>query len=219
MKISSTTDIGLRNENQDRFIAAPDVLAVADGHGYEGGKVAEKVINFTRSFKYSDTFFADMDKENQDLESGTTISCVWPKGKGKFLAAIIGDSPIFYRFEGKVYQFSDHNVKNINNPDLERIAGIGGTFYANYVVAQNGVSLLAMTRAIGDRVFEDFVSKEPDIYEFEADAVLVSSDGYDGTVEDVTRLFEKKANAERFLEDQEIRGVKDNCTIVVAYGK
>ena len=224
MKISQISDIGQRERQQDIIYQnlETQTFAVCDGHGEDGHIAAADVCELINdcalmpeSEKEILEKFSFINEQCQWAAHGTTCSVAF-KIKDEFLIAILGDSPVFYRSEGKVYHLAGHGVSNWRNPDLKNLQEF--IYDGRYVRAPKSFAMLAMTRAIGDRVFKERVGHVPDIYRVKADALALCSDGFMGGAEDVAKLFEKRKEAVDFLEFQRNRfGVSDNFSALVIY--
>jgi PPM family protein phosphatase len=142
MRIShqAHTDVGRRANNEDAYVAAPDLgfFAVADGMGgYEGGEVASRLAleSLLSYFERLGKAGLELDEEGEPLareqmrmairmadrevkrcavgeleQMGTTIACLVVRGR-RALIAHVGDSRIYRMRDGEVTQLTrDHSL-------------------------------------------------------------------------------------------------------------
>ncbi len=244
MRLSTASEIGLRGDQEDRFLVhrtdKGTLYAVMDGHG--GASVAEVCREYLPSFwdlsvltkeygvlrPYPDALGVviwQLDSITNEYHAGSTISlALVPKGEDVVHFATLGDSPVIVRSPQGVCKVStSHNVRS--NID-ERIAAInrGGEYYNGYI--WNGVGDLAegvqMGRALGDCALGPILSKTPDIETHEiGDFLLLATDG----VFDSEHCNEKQAIADvvRMIDSggtaetivQSRRTYYDNSTVIL----
>jgi protein phosphatase 1L len=158
---------------------------------------------------------------NRGIESGTAAA-TFHILDGRFLAANAGDSRVIMGTRRDVVQLTlDHK------PDVpaerSRIESLGGSVITYGVPRVQG--LLAMSRALGDRVLKPYVSPEPRIVEgilgSENDFAVVACDGvWDvlkprdvvGVARDVG---DPQLAAERIVAKALSAGSSDNVTVIV----
>lgn len=224
MEFSFATNIGKREKNQDCFGIENDCACVADGHGEFGEQTALNITLQLLGAPLQDPpheeilkLFKKLDESNKE-EWGSTVSAAWIKG-GDIWIAQLGDSPIFWEDNGKMFHLAGHNVAYYDNPDVVALYKRGAQFYIEhkYLASPDGIHLLQLSRSIGDSKFGDFVSKVPEIFKIHAQKLLICSDGYTGTKENVKKLFDSNPKASDFIEEQKTRGISDNITCI--YGR
>lgn len=225
MKISTATNQGKRDAQQDYYgICEESIYVVADGHS-EGGEIVAKNIveeiiwnSIEPNEKNILKLFKNLDKQNQFQNCGSTVTAAWRLEKGKFIIAQLGDSQIYWRNKGEVFVSWGHGISNLENDDYYTLLQKGVQFLGPYQRAvRNPNRMLNLSRAIGDLAFEKNVSKIPDIFEIEADAFVISSDGFTGGTEIVKKLLDSGAEASMFIENQKERGIVDNISVIVCY--
>ena len=132
---------------------------------------------------------------------------------------MLGDSRIFYSRDEAVYDIPDHSLSHEYALDLPRLEDMGAQIIksqnGSYYVGKNG-QYLAMSRRFGDDSFGELVVTEPDFYLFEADAIVVTSDGFKGSKEVVKKILDKRGAACDLLKWQ-MPDLDDNFTAIVAY--
>lgn len=226
MEFSTATNIGQRDSNQDFYGVGEDCFCVADGHGHFGDITAKSIVetviwnDLKPPFKENIlALFAKLDSENRMAHDfGSTVSAVWYKN-GKFIITQCGDSPVFFRNNGEIYHLVGHNVSNATNPDIKKLKKMGVAMTEKYQVCPQNRRWLQLTRSIGDISFGEQVSKVPDILEVEADALLICSDGFNGGVDEVKKLFDMRATAGDCIKNQNQRGILDNITAIIVYNE
>jgi PPM family protein phosphatase len=126
----AATAVGQREDNQDRYLAAPPVFAVADGMGGHvgGAAAAEAVVEALRSLTGSETTTIEAIRlalQQADAEirafqgpdkagAGTTVAglALVDEGEGPQWAVFhVGDSRVYRWHEGQLEQLTtDHSV-------------------------------------------------------------------------------------------------------------
>ncbi|CAH0489209.1 unnamed protein product [Peronospora farinosa] len=188
---------------------------IFDGHGGEGAANYSLKNGFLRT----DQEIAS----RKNSEDGTTAVVVLTQGDEMFVAHAGDSRAVLVHCCGKVSVLtSDHKP---NRPDeRRRIQELGGSVIFWGVWRVEGI--LAVSRAIGDRMLKPFVVAEPEVKKFtrtEADRyVVLASDGVWDTVsnDDVAQLVLKyedpQAAAQRIMEEAYARGSMDNiCAMVI----
>jgi protein phosphatase len=225
----AATAVGQREDNQDRYLAAPPVFAVADGMGGHvgGAAAAEAVVEALRSLTGSGTTTVEAirlalqraDGEIRAFEgpdkagAGTTVAGVAlvDEGEGPQWAVFhVGDSRVYRWYEGQLELVTrDHSV-------VQELIDAG---YISDESAATHPQRHIITRALG-------VGPRP-----EADVVLLPvvpgerflacSDGLTGELADV-RIAELlvgdgdlQAVAEDLVAEAVDIGARDNTTVVV----
>jgi len=225
------TAVGQREDNQDRYLAAPPVFAVADGMGGHvgGAAAAEAVVEALRSLTGSETTTVEAirlalqraDGEIRAFEgpdkagAGTTVAGVAlvDEGEGPQWAVFhVGDSRV-YRWHGGQLELvtRDHSV-------VQELIDAG---YISDQSAATHPQRHIITRALG-------VGPRP-----EADVVLLPvvpgerllacSDGLTGELTDdriaavmsVDGAPEEAATS--LVDNADTDGARDNATVVVVY--
>ncbi len=225
----AATAVGQREDNQDRYLAAPPLFAVADGMGGHvgGAAAAEAVVEALRSLTGSGTTTVEAirlalqraDGEIRAFEgpdkagAGTTVAGVAlvDEGEGPQWAVFhVGDSRVYRWYEGQLELVTrDHSV-------VQELIDAG---YISDESAATHPQRHIITRALG-------VGPRP-----EADVVLLPvvpgerflacSDGLTGELADV-RIAELlvgdgdlQAVAEDLVAEAVDIGARDNTTVVV----
>ncbi|CAH0489210.1 unnamed protein product [Peronospora farinosa] len=191
---------------------------IFDGHGGEGAANYSLKNGFLRT---DQEYLQIASRKNS--EDGTTAVVVLTQGDEMFVAHAGDSRAVLVHCCGKVSVLtSDHKP---NRPDeRRRIQELGGSVIFWGVWRVEGI--LAVSRAIGDRMLKPFVVAEPEVKKFtrtEADRyVVLASDGVWDTVsnDDVAQLVLKyedpQAAAQRIMEEAYARGSMDNiCAMVI----
>jgi protein phosphatase len=230
LRAGSATDVGLvRNNNQDAYLAANPLYAVADGMGgAAAGEVASATAiealenGFSRSGAPSPDLLIqaaqaanravwDQAETNPEMRGmGTTLVAI-ALVEGPQLAVInIGDSRLYVLHEGDLRQItSDHNLV------AEMVAeGRITPEEAEYHPRRN-----IMTRALGvePEVPVDLFLEEA----VPGDRYLLCSDGLPREVSDeliasfLRRLADPREAARELVEEAKRKGGNDNITVVV----
>ncbi len=171
------------------------LMAVMDGHGKEGEKVAQAIADaLTRVFKIKlkanngnveaalKATVAHLNTITEKFSSGSTLTVVYVSNDRAHVA-VIGDSPaVIVGKGGKVVRSPEHNVRT--NPAEYRAAQARGAqegYQPGYITPDIRVALgMQLTRALGDKVYSSVLSREAEIYSVELDAdsmVILGSDG------------------------------------------
>ncbi|MGY1681932.1 PP2C family protein-serine/threonine phosphatase [Geodermatophilus sp. SYSU D01176] len=225
----AATAVGQREDNQDRFLAAPPVFAVADGMGGHvgGAAAAEAVVEALRSLTRSETTTVEairlaLQRADGEIRAfqgpdkagaGTTVAGVAlvDEGDGPQWAVFhVGDSRVYHWHEGRLELVTrDHSV-------VQELVDAG---YITDESAGTHPQRHIITRALG-------VGPRPD-----ADVVLLPivpgerflacSDGLTGELSD-DRIAassgsdeEPNSLAAQLTADAESVGARDNVTVVV----
>ncbi|RLN97720.1 hypothetical protein BBJ28_00018238 [Nothophytophthora sp. Chile5] len=158
----------------------------------------------------------------KNAEDGTTAVVVLTQGDELYVAHAGDSRAILVHQSGKVSALtSDHKP---NRPDeRRRIQDLGGSVVFWGVWRVEGI--LAVSRAIGDRMLKPFVVAEPEVKQFTRTAtdryVVVASDGVWDTVsnDDAAQLALKhedpQAAAQQIMEEAYARGSLDNICVMV----
>jgi PPM family protein phosphatase len=227
----AATAVGQRDDNQDRYLAAPPVFAVADGMGGHvgGAAAAEAVVEALRSLTGSEATTVQairlaLQRADGEIRAfqgpdkagaGTTVAGVAlvDGGDGPQWAVFhVGDSRVYRWHEGKVEQLTtDHSV-------VQELLDAG---YISDESAATHPQRHIITRALG-------VGPRP-----EADVILVPivpgerflacSDGLTGELSDerIAALLGTDevpdVLAAQLTADAEDVGARDNVTVVVLH--
>jgi protein phosphatase len=225
----AATAVGQRDDNQDRYLAAPPVFAVADGMGGHvgGAAAAEAVVEALRSLTGSETTTVEAirlalqraDGEIRAFEgpdkagAGTTVAGVAlvDEGDGPQWAVFhVGDSRVYCWDEGKLEQLTtDHSV-------VQELIDAG---YISNESAATHPQRHIITRALG-------VGPRPEADIFllpivPGERFLACSDGLTGELNDVriAALVHADLNpgalAAQLTADAEGVGARDNVTVVL----
>ncbi|POM78307.1 Protein phosphatase 2C [Phytophthora palmivora] len=158
----------------------------------------------------------------KNSEDGTTALVMLTQGDEIFVAHTGDSRAVLVHGSGKVSVLtSDHKP---NRPDeRRRIQELGGSVVFWGVWRVEGI--LAVSRAIGDRMLKPFVVAEPEVKKFtrtDTDRyVVLASDGVWDTVsnDDAAQLVLKyedpQSAAQRIMEEAYTRGSMDNISVMV----
>ncbi|ADB73176.1 PP2C family protein-serine/threonine phosphatase [Geodermatophilus obscurus] len=224
----AATAVGQREDNQDRYLAAPPVFAVADGMGGHvgGAAAAEAVVEALRSLTGGETTTVEairlaLQRADGEIRAfqgpdkagaGTTVAGVAlvDEGNGPQWAVFhVGDSRVYRWHEGRLDQLTtDHSV-------VQELLDAG---YISDASAATHPQRHIITRALG-------VGPRP-----EADVVLLPvmagerflacSDGLTGELSDaqIAALVGAGNDVEktvaRLTSEAESAGARDNVTVV-----
>jgi serine/threonine protein phosphatase PrpC len=241
--VTVATRQGERDHQEDYTVCVPIkkkrvsgwLLAVMDGHG---GKETAEFVARVMGKCFSITSLAGAEDSLRKLvaklngltanfkQKGTTLSIVCviksPSSQYRAVIAVLGDSPVFIfdKYEN-LHMSPEHNVgTNVE----ERIAAEqrGGVYREGYLCrsSEQGDYAVQLSRALGDRWLDPFISHEPDIYTIKNPRwILVASDGLLGHGENSLREMMEPAHqrldAESMVKQAESRGLHDNTTAIV----
>ncbi|KAI9918872.1 hypothetical protein PsorP6_011739 [Peronosclerospora sorghi] len=238
---------GRRPYMEDRHTALADLngdpkqsfYGIFDGHGGDGAAnycvqaMCQNVIRepsitkepleaLKNGFLRTDQEYLQI-ANRKNSEDGTTAVVLLAQGDEMFVAHTGDSRALLVHRSGKVSVLtSDHKP---NRPDeRRRIQELGGSVVFWGVWRVEGI--LAVSRAIGDRMLKPYVVAEPEVKKFtrtEADRyVVLASDGVWDTVsnDDVADLVLKhedpQAAAQSIMEEAYARGSMDNiCAMVI----
>lgn len=237
---------GRRPYMEDRYTVHADLngdhtqsfYGIFDGHGGDGAAnycvqaMCQNVIRETtwskKPVEAIKQGFLKTDQEylqianRKNAEDGSTAVVVVTRGDDIFVAHAGDSRAILVHDGGKVTALtSDHKP---NRPDeRKRIHDLGGSVIFWGVWRVEGI--LAVSRAVGDRMLKPFVVAEPEVREFRRSAndhfVIVASDGVWDTMsnDDAAQLAIKhddpQVTAKRIMEEAYIRGSLDNICVMV----
>jgi len=230
LRAGSATDVGLvRSNNQDQFLVAPPLYAVADGMG---GAAAGEVASAVAIEALGEAFAASTDPTPEGLVEaaraanravweeaeanpemrgmGTTLVALAQVDGGQLAVANVGDSRAYVLHEGELRQVtSDHSL----------VAEMVAEGRISKEEAEIHPRRNIMTRALG---------VEPDVpvdlFVEEAnpgDRFVLCSDGLPREVSDevisavLRRLADPAEAAKELVEEAKRRGGNDNITVVV----
>jgi protein phosphatase len=228
----AATAVGQREDNQDRYLAAPPVFAVADGMGGHvgGAAAAEAVVEALRSLTGFETTTVEairlaLQRADGEIRAfqgpdkagaGTTVAGVAlvDEGDGPQWAVFhVGDSRVYRWHEGQLEQLTtDHSV-------VQELIDAG---YISDESAATHPQRHIITRAlgVGPRPEADFVL----LPVAPGEGFLACSDGLTGELDDV-RIAELlpgdgdlQAVAEDLVAEAVDIGARDNTTVVVVRG-
>ena len=240
MIIETHSEIGLSNENQDEFIVIRNkdslCMAICDGHGKYGKLAAERVKKGIKSGgailgendKYNDFFVERMAKYLKKLggsfcDSGVSLSCFY-KIKNSFYLIQIGDCSAFLKTESSFLFFPGHRVDNPQNAqDLRRSFACGGILKifnnSAYLSDKKQKTFLRVTKCFGNSSLKKIIDRNPDVHFIKENirSVVIGSSGFDAEVGEIAALTKDKCDLNKFVQNQKIRGIKENFTICIAY--
>jgi protein phosphatase 1L len=172
--------------------------------------------------------FVKTDKEylqianKKNSEDGTTAVVMYTRGDSLYVAHAGDSRAVLVHSTGKVTVLTmDHKP---NRPDeRRRINELGGSVVFWGVWRVEGI--LAVSRAIGDRMLKPFVVAEPEVKEFKRTAndhfVVIASDGVWDTIsnEDAGQMAinfdDPQAAAKQIMDEAYARGSLDNICVMV----
>lgn len=236
MDITSATEQGLRDYQEDRYIFHDtphgSLFAVFDGHcGYRAAEkcfrelpdVWDKAIipdDLSATFMAT---FSVLDSLTQHMTDGTSASLVFiPVDEKSVHVAILGDSPVLVRLsEGKWNVSPEHNVRT-NHSERAEAERRGGLYYNGYICkGENG---LQMSRALGDFPLRSILNRQPEIYRLDSDGVvLLATDGVfdpshhnsEREIAAVTRMIGEGATAQNIVDRAIKNRTGDNATAIL----
>ncbi|CAI5724468.1 unnamed protein product [Peronospora destructor] len=235
---------GRRPYMEDRHTAIADLngdpnqsfYGIFDGHGGEGAAnycvqamcqnvIREPSLNKDPVEALKNGFLrTDQEIANRkNMEDGTTAVVVLTQGDEMFVAHAGDSRAVLVHRCGKLSVLTSDHKPN-RSDERRRIQELGGSVVFWGVWRVEGI--LAVSRAIGDRMLKPFVVAEPEVKKFtrtEADRyVVLASDGVWDTVsnDDVAQLVLKfedpQTAAQRIMEEAYARGSMDNiCAMVI----
>jgi serine/threonine protein phosphatase PrpC len=228
----AATAVGQREDNQDRYLAAPPVFAVADGMGGHvgGAAAAEAVVEALRSLTRSETTTVDAIRLALQRADGEIRAFQGPDkaGAGTTVAGVAlvdeGDGPqwaVFHVGDSRVYRWHEGRLELVTK-DHSVVQELIDAGYISDDSAATHPQRHIITRALG-------VGPRPgaDVVLFRivpGDRYLACSDGLTGELDDV-RIAELlpcdgdlQAVAENLVAKAVDIGARDNTTVVVLMG-
>lgn len=225
MIINYSQCIGTRKEQEDYFViqATRDAVGihVLDGHG------GKDCADLCASCLEQDIIpRINMKDENAEIvrglqgistrfeDRGTTLSSVYVVD-GKLYISILGDSPVFPIYKGKVKKILLHDSANDKEFKLRKEKGKTFPSMPHHIFNDNDKGLSCF-RTIGDKQMGDIIGREPEFYEIEQwDSVVIATDGLKLPPKEIVNLVDYGAEAlltknKEFLFGRSI----DNTTIV-----
>jgi protein phosphatase len=225
----AATAVGQREDNQDRYLAAPPVFAVADGMGGHvgGAAAAEAVVEALRSLTGCETTTVEairlaLQRADGEIRAfqgpdkagaGTTVAGVAlvDEGDGPQWAVFhVGDSRVYRWHEGKLEQLTtDHSV-------VQELIDAG---YISDESAATHPQRHIITRAlgVGPRPEADIVL----LPVVPGDRFLACSDGLTGELSDdriaalLTADDDPETLAANLTAEADRLGARDNVTLVL----
>uniref|UniRef100_A0A7S1G7D5 PPM-type phosphatase domain-containing protein n=1 Tax=Bicosoecida sp. CB-2014 TaxID=1486930 RepID=A0A7S1G7D5_9STRA len=216
------------------------LYAVFDGHG--GPRASEFCVERVPRNLLNSRYFAEgniehalvdaftrtddefmMQARAECLDDGTTAIAACVRNGNEIFVANAGDSRgIVVQRQGKVFAVSDDHKPN--RPDeMARIKAAGGAVYFHGVWRVQGI--LAVSRAIGDRILKAYVTARPDVARWEVTAadkfLVLATDGLwdvmsnEEVGEVIVTLADPQEAAARLVEYAFTRGSADNITVLV----
>ncbi|MGY1762697.1 PP2C family protein-serine/threonine phosphatase [Geodermatophilus sp. SYSU D00779] len=227
----AATAVGQREDNQDRYLAAPPVFAVADGMGGHvgGAAAAEAVVEALRWLTGSETTTVEAirlalqraDGEIRAFEgpdkagAGTTVAGVAlvDEGEGPQWAVFhVGDSRVYRWHEGQLELVTrDHSV-------------VQELIDAGYISDQSAAThpqrhIITRALGVGPRPETDVVL----LPVVPGERLLACSDGLTGELNDdrIAALMSidgaPEEAATSLVDNADTNGARDNATVVVVY--
>lgn len=225
MVISYDQSIGTRECQEDFFVIQSNSSSIAvhvlDGHNGKDcaelcascleqdiipvGSVKDENSEIVRGLQMLSGRFTDR---------GTTLSSVYIIN-GSLFVSILGDSPVFPIYKGKVKKIPLHD--STNNSEFKKVKkrGIFNETFPNHIFNKEGNGLSCF-RAIGDKNMEGIIKRTPDFYEIkEWDSVVIASDGLKLSAKEVVGLAPYGAKAINVANRDSLFGQAiDNTTII-----
>ncbi|TYZ58753.1 hypothetical protein PybrP1_011547 [[Pythium] brassicae (nom. inval.)] len=237
---------GRRPYMEDRHTAVADLngdasqsfYGVFDGHGGDGAAnycvqamcqnvirepsfAKDPVTALKKGFLRTDHEYLQI-ANRKNSEDGTTAVAVLAQGDALYVAHAGDSRAILVHSSGKVTALtSDHKP---NRPDeRRRVQDLGGSVVFWGVWRVEGI--LAVSRAIGDRMLKPFVVAEPEVKELRRTSkdrfLVVASDGVWDTItnEDAAEIVLKHDDAQDaakvLMDEAYARGSLDNICVMV----
>mmetsp|Transcript_12219 Transcript_12219/g.14812 ORF Transcript_12219/g.14812 Transcript_12219/m.14812 type:complete len:377 (+) Transcript_12219:234-1364(+) len=237
---------GRRPYMEDRHLVAPRLnsdpsrclYGVFDGHGGAAasqfcmetiGKLLEDALSSAQqpkealksAFKIADERFLEIAR-SRSLDDGTTALCVLAHGDTLTIANAGDSRAIAVKVNGQTMQLSyDHKPDRAD--ERERITELGGSVIHWGVWRVEGV--LAVSRAIGDRLLKDYVIPDPEVIRWVCSSddmyIVLATDGlWDVfTNQQVGNMLQKcrapQQAAEMLAKQAFLKGSTDNVTVLV----
>lgn len=228
----AATAVGQREDNQDRYLAAPPVFAVADGMGGHvgGAAAAEAVVEALRSLTGAETTTVEAIRLALQRADGEIRAFEGPDkaGAGTTVAGVAlvdeGEGPqwaVFHVGDSRVYRWHDGRLELVTT-DHSVVQELIDAGYISDESAATHPQRHIITRALG-------VGPRP-----EADVVLLPvvpgerfvacSDGLTGELTDaqIAQLLSADRDlqvvAEELVAEAVDIGARDNTTVVVVRG-
>jgi len=177
---------------------------------------------------------------------GSTASFVFiPSTLTRAYVGILGDSPVIIKTgegelmdrqanlgkvvkSGEYWHSPEHNVRS-NPAEVKRVTAAGGYVYDGYAFSGRGSLTsggLQLSRTLGDRDFDDILSRDPEIFEVPLAAgsfVLVGTDGLldpghksSAAAQEIVTLIERGADAGQLVHQAAIaKPTGDNVTALL----
>ncbi|TDH66288.1 hypothetical protein CCR75_005855 [Bremia lactucae] len=237
---------GRRPYMEDRFTAIADLngdptqsfYGIFDGHGGDGAAeycvqaMCQNIIRdpliskepieaLKNGFLRTDHEYLEI-ATRKNTEDGTTAVVMFTQGKEIFVAHTGDSRAVLVHQSGNVSVLtSDHKP---NRPDeRRRIQDLGGSVVFWGVWRVEGI--LAVSRAIGDRMLKPYVVAAPEVKQFtrtESDRyVVLASDGVwdilsnDEAAEVVLQYNDPQLAAQHLMDEAYARGSMDNICVMV----
>jgi serine/threonine protein phosphatase PrpC len=179
-------------ENQDRVVVdelTPGITlaAVFDGHGrtnemveYCARNIPMHLLGVTEenavTYLYH-AFFA-IESYSATYTSGSTASVTLLFDSGRVFVAVLGDSPVVVKTNGKIWTAPEHNVFS-NETERKLAIKRGGIYKDGYIFNREGAQH-QVSRSFGDSYMAGIISKKPEIFSHRVEPgewVAVMSDG------------------------------------------
>jgi serine/threonine protein phosphatase PrpC len=195
MKISTASELGLRDYQEDRYVVhhtnAGVLLGIMDGHG--GEDVADVCRDYLATFwdlsilnrhpqEALGLVVWQLDCITNEYHCGSTVSLAFvPTAEDFVHVATLGDSPVIVRSpDGIAHVSTSHNVRT-NLEEREAAIKRGAEYRNGYIFDaqqwRNGDGL-QMGRALGDSSLSTILSRKPSIETHVlGDFILLGSDG------------------------------------------
>ena len=226
----AATAVGQREDNQDRYLAAPPVFAVADGMGgHVGGEAAaEAVVEALRSLTGKETTTVEAIRLALQRADGEIRAFTGPDkaGAGTTVAGVAlvdeGDGPqwaVFHVGDSRVYRWHEGCLE-LCTKDHSVVQELIDAGYISDESAATHPQRHIITRAlgVGPRPEADVVL----LPIIPGDRYLACSDGLTGELDDVELVkllrhrVEPQDQVERCVAAAVREGARDNVTVVLA---
>ncbi|MGY1688906.1 PP2C family protein-serine/threonine phosphatase [Geodermatophilus sp. SYSU D01105] len=227
---AAATAVGMREDNQDRYLAEPPVFAVADGMGGHvgGAAAAEAVVEALRALTGGGPTTVERIRLALQRADGEIRAFRGPDraGAGTTVAGVAlvdeGEGPqwaVFHVGDSRVYRWHDGGLESLTT-DHSVVQELIDAGYLSDEGAAVHPQRHIITRALGVGA-----SNEPDVLLLPivpGDRFLACSDGLTGEVGD-ERIAERlsatagpEAIVAGLVADAEAVGARDNVTVVLA---
>jgi serine/threonine protein phosphatase PrpC len=225
----AATAVGQRDDNQDRYLAAPPVFAVADGMGGHvgGAAAAETVVEALRSLTGAETTTVEAIRLALQRADGEIRAFQGPDkaGAGTTVAGVAlvdeGDGPqwaVFHVGDSRVYRWHEGRLE----PCTKDHSVVQELLDAGYISGESAAThpqrhIITRALGVGPRPDADVVLSPV----VPGDRFLACSDGLTGELSDdrITELLtatgDPQQAADALTAAADEHGARDNATVTV----